>query len=125
MPAPIEHQGMVNVAVVWPIVRHDRDGFPLVATPDQVCCRWEEKNIQMVDPEGERIQVDVILAVAESLAMGSLVWEGCRDDLPDSGIPTRDIYEIVARDRGDSIDGRFRRHEYGLKRYKDQIKLVS
>lgn len=123
---PLEHMGMVNNAVLWTVLRHDRDGFPLVTTPVEVCCRWEEKNIEMVDPDGNRILVDVILAVPQQIAVNSLMWEGKECDLPESGIPTTDLYEVVARDRGDSLTGRVRRWEFGLKRYKDRLpRLVT
>lgn len=116
--------GMVNRAVVWPIARHDGDGFPLVLSPTDLRVRWEEKNIEMVDPNGERIQVDVILTSPQQIIIGSIMWEGTIATLPGSGVPTTNIYEVVARDRGDELKGRVTRYEFGLKRYKDKIPRV-
>lgn len=124
MPLPMEHSDMVNHAVLWSFARNDRDGFPRVEQPVDTCCRWEEKNIEMVDPEGNKIQVDVILAVPHQIVMNSLLWEGRLCDLPESGVPTRDVYEVVARDRGDDLKGRVRRWEFGLKRFKDRIRTL-
>lgn len=121
---PLEHMGMVNRAVVWTIARHDGDGFPLVLAPVDLRVRWEEKNTQMVDPDGERIQVDVIVTSPQQILVGSIMWEGTIATLPDSGAPTSDIYEVVARDRGDELKGRVTRYEFGLKRYKDKLPRV-
>lgn len=124
---PLEHAGMVNRAVLWSFVRADGDGFPLVSAPVEVRCRWEERNIEMTDPDGNRIQVDVVLAVPRQIAVNSLMWAGELDDLPvvdGTPTPSTDLYEVVARDRGDDLKGRVRRWEFGLRRFKDALPRV-
>lgn len=126
---PLEHMDMTSKAVLWTFVRHDRDGFPLVEEPVQLCCRWEEINKEMVDADGNRIAVDVVLAVPQQIVMGSLMWEGKLTSLPtvDSiRTPPRDLYEVVGRDRGKELKGRVVRYEFGLRRYKDKLpRLVT
>lgn len=121
---PLEHMDMRDPAVLWTMSRHDRDGFPLVNSPTEICCRWEEKNLEMTDADGNRIVVDAVLAVGRNLVMGSLLWAGKLCDLPDSGEPPRDLYEVVLRDRGSDLKGRVTRYEFGLKRYKDKLPRV-
>lgn len=115
-------------AVLWTIARtpegfprHSGDGFPLLDAPVDVCCRWEEKQIEMTDDTGNRVVVDVILTVARSIPVNSIMWEGRSCDLPESGDPGIDLYEVLARDRGKDLNGRVTRYEYGLKRYKDTL----
>lgn len=115
---------MRDPAVLWTLNRHDRDGFPLLNPPVQICTRWEEKNLEMTDEEGNRIVVDVVLAANRQIAVGSLLWAGEECDLPESGDPGVDLYEVLLRDRGNDLNGRITRYEFGLKRYKDTLPQV-
>ena len=122
---PLEYMDMRDPAVLWTLARHDRDGFPVVNAPVDVCTRWEEKNIEMTDEQGNRVVVDVVLATNRDIPINSLMWSGKVCDLPDSGDPGRDVYEVILRDRGKDLLGRVTRYEYGLKRYKDRIRLMG
>lgn len=115
---PLEHMDMTSNVVYWRLVRHDKNGFPLVVEAEEIHGRWEEINKEMVDDKGNRVQVDVILTVPQQLVMGSLMWEGELSDLPS---PPRDLYEVVGRDRGKDLKGYVTRYEFGLRRYKDKL----
>lgn len=125
---PLEHQHMTTTAVLWSMVRHDRDGFPLVSAPEQIRVRWEEADAEMVDDEGNRIRVDVVLTAPRQLVTGSLLWEGELASLPlVDGVrtPPRDLYEVISRVRGKDLKGRLLRYEFGLRRYKDRLPTIA
>jgi hypothetical protein len=122
---PLERMDFHDRAMMWEVQRYDRHGNQLVAEPVELRCRWEEKQIEMLDDQGQRIVVDVILATTQNIPNGSLMWEGSEEDLEDEVgtglVPTDNIYEVIARDRGKDLKGRVTRYEFGLKRFKDVL----
>lgn len=124
MPVPIEYEDLHDKAVVWVFTKSDRKGDPRVSSPIEVSVRWEEGNFEIPDAEGNRIQIDVTLATTRQLRVGSLMWEGSLVDLSTeypTNIPTKDIYEVVLRNRAKDTKGMFTRWEFGLRRYKDKL----
>lgn len=128
MPPPIEYADLTERAVLWTFARHNRKGDQQIAAPVQVCVRWEEGNFETADAEGNIIRVDVVLACDRQIAVNSLMWEGSLKQLKaqygPTLTPTRDIYEVVTRNRGKSLQGEFTRYEFGLRRYKDALPEV-
>ena len=121
---PIERAWMRNSAVLWTLVTHDGDGYPRVSSPTAIRCKWEETNAEMVDPTGNRVSVDVKLAVPTQIVMGSLLWEGTLAALGESLTPEDGIYEVVMRVRSGNLKASNTRYEFGLKRYRDKIRLA-
>lgn len=125
---PLERKDLTDKAVLWEVSRYDGDGFPLVLAPVEISVRWEEAQVEMLDPEGQLVKVDVVAATTLNIPNGSMLWEGSLEDLETqygSGLtPTRDIYELVTRNRGKDLKGRITRYEFGLRRYKDTLPSV-
>lgn len=127
MPA-LEVLDLKGKAVLWAVLRYDRQGNPVLAPPVEIPVRWEEAQTDSLDPQGQQIVVDVIMATNRNIVNGSLLWEGSLDDLEEEAgtamVPAANIYELVTRNRGDDLKGRSRRFEFGLKRFKDTLPTV-
>lgn len=122
---PLEYMDFHNRAILWVIVGHTKNSMPKLSSPVQICCRWEEGHTELVNTEGQNIVVDVVMATNRDIVNGSLLWEGTEEQLSEyDDAPPRDIYEVIMRSRGDSLNGRVRRYEYGLKRFKDTLPQV-
>lgn len=123
----LEHMDFHTKAILWVIAKHDKSGKPLLSPPVQICCRWEEKQTQMVNEKGEDILVDVVLATNRDIVTGSLLWEGSTEclALETNSIPESNIYELIVRDRGYDLKGRVTRYEFGLKRYTDTLPALA
>lgn len=128
MPVPLEYMDLTERAILWIVSRIDREGFPLVASPVEICVRWEEGQQEMLRPDGEKDVTDVTIATNRNIPLGSIIWEGSEEDLEDavgtSLIPESDVYEVVTRNRGKDILGTVTRYEFGIKRYKDTLPRV-
>lgn len=126
MPS-LEKKDLKGYAILWESTgNHTADGFPIVAQPVQIRVRWEEGNFEMIDPDGNQVRVDVILAAAQQIPLNSMLWEGSEEDLEEEGTgtgltPLSDIYEVVTRSRASDLKGRHTRYEFGLRRYKDTL----
>lgn len=126
---PVEQTDMVDKAMMWEFVRTDRKGMPIVSSPEEIVCRWEEGQYEMKDAEGQVLVVDVVMASIQNIKVGSLLWEGSEDDLEElvgtSLIPTDAIYEIVLRNRAKDLKGGVTRYEFGLRRFKDRTITIG
>lgn len=131
---PVERMDMKDRAVLWGYIRSGRDGEPLIDRPVEILCRWEEGQIEIPNPDGSFLTVDIVLATKQDFPLNSILWEGqlVYDDTflspdgttyPASG-PTLKLYEAVTRTRAKDIKGRGLRYEFGLRRYKDKLPTV-
>lgn len=132
---PLEQMDLHDPAVLWGYIRTDRNGEPVVAQPVQIMTRWEEGQLEIPRPGDTVLTVDAVIATNRNLALNSIIWEGqllpdgtylSYDDVayPSTG-PTKYIYEIVHRVRAKDVKARYRRYEFGLRRYKDRLPTVS
>lgn len=122
---PLEYTDFHNRAMLWEVVGHTKNSMPKLSSPVQICCQWEEGQIEMVTPDGQNLVVDVVMATNRNISNGCLLWEGTEEQLAEyDDAPPRDIYEVIMRSRADSLNGRVRRYEYGLKRFKDTLPQV-
>lgn len=132
---PLEHKDFHDPAVLWAYVRTGRDGDPLVSDAVQIMTRWEDGQIEIPNPDGSYLTVDATIATNRNIPLNSIIWEGEKrldgtflsfqdgTEYPSTG-PTREIYEVVTRMRGEDIRGRIQRFEFGLRRYKDTLPRI-
>lgn len=124
MPYP-EQDYRFQKAQLWTRRGDDEYGVPLIAARQELTVRWENKQRQMISPSGQPIAVDATVIVVCDVAMGSIMWEGCVADLPDDGIPTSGLMEVVAFDNVPDVKGRVFRKTVGLKRYTDKLPEIQ
>lgn len=124
MPYP-EQDYRFQKAQLWRRRGDDAYGVPLVSAREELTVRWENKQRQMLNPNGQPIAVDATVIVLCDVAMGSIMWEGCDDDLPEDGVPTSGLMEVVAYDRTPDVKGRITRRRLGLKRYTDKLPEIQ
>lgn len=131
---PLEHKDFHDPAVYWEYVRAGRDGEPVIAVPVQLMTRWEEGQIEIPNPDGTLLKLDVTIATNRNLRLNSIIWEGkTKPDgtflsfdgvsYPSTG-PTTELYEVVTRIRAEDMRGRIHRYEFGLRRYKDTLPRI-
>lgn len=125
---PLEQMDMHDTAIMWEFVRTDRKGMPIVSSPEEIRCRWEEGQFELKDSEGQQLVLDVIMTTTQDIPLGSLLWEGTETQLRtlvgNSLTPTSGIFECVIRGIARDLKGRVNRHEFGLKRFKDKFPSV-
>lgn len=124
MPHP-EQDYRFQKAQMWEKVGDDGYGNPIISVRVELCVRWENKQIEMIDPDGQPIRVDALVQYIEDIEVGSIMWLGCEDDLPDSGIPTTKLMEVVAFDDIPDVKGRVFRKTFGLKRYNQLLPVIG
>jgi len=95
-------------AVYWEAAgTFDDDGEPEVssayANGDEIDVRWEVGQYRSVDSDGNVITLDVELVTENALVVGSIVWEGEKDDLPTS---PADLYQVEEVGVVPSVRGR-------------------
>lgn len=97
--------------------KYNREGIVKVLAGAEKRVRWEEGEFEMLDPNGERIRVDVVIAAAQDIELGSIMWKG---QLVNFAVPAL-LFEVVTRSTADDLDGTRTRYEFGLKRYTNQL----
>lgn len=120
MPAP-ELDYRFQRAQLWERIGDDEHANPIISTRVELKVRWENKQIEMLTPSGQPIKIDALVIVVRDIKVGSIMWEGCEDDLPDDLSTITKLMEVVAFDNIPDVKGRIQRRTVGLKRYNDKI----
>ena len=92
------------------------------ATSVQINTRWEDKQGEMLDPNGQKITVDAQVAVDRAVSIGGWLWKG---SAATTSVHTSDWMQIVALSRSDDLKGRNIRRVAGLRRYGDAAPPTS
>lgn len=65
-----------QTSVYWEKRGSDPRGLALYNAPVEVMCRWEDKSVQVVDPEMRVITFDAYLMFNQNIIEGSLLYLG-------------------------------------------------
>jgi hypothetical protein len=126
MPAP-EITARFQRAILWPFVRFDDFGEPVVGDPEDVLVRWEFKQIDIRKPDGTPISLDAVAVVTQDIKTHSRMWlapdsaESAIDQWYGSGsagAENEDVMEVVTFNRTPDVRARKTRRTVGLKRYR-------
>lgn len=120
---PLERTDMNHWFVLWEYVRGDRNSEPIVLSPIELPCRWEDGHAELVDRFSSNIDegIDIMLATIKEIRLNSIVWRGRLQNLEQypNNVPPFDIGEILISDVADDIKARDTRYEYGVRRFKN------
>ena len=117
MPS-IESSGRKQKAVYWALSSRDRYGDVTVSAAVEVSVRWEDREVDVLNAQGEKIKAEAVVTVGQDMAIGGLLWLG---ELADIATPPVDLKQIVSFDKIPDVKGReFRRVAY-VARYSDTL----
>lgn len=111
-------------AQLWRKVGVDEYNNTRVSAREELVVRWENKRIQTLDPKGQPIDIDAIVHSTCTIEDGSIMWEGCADDLPEDTSNIDNLMEVVAFNHTPDIKGRVIRKTYALKRYTNRLPTI-
>lgn len=114
MPVP-ELDYRFQDCTMWPRTGDDRYANPVVGEAQTLKVRWEDKQLEMIDPKGQPIKIDALLHTVDIIPVGSILLL--------SG--SSSYMEAVAFDNIPDIKGRHYRKTVGLKRYTDRLPEFS
>lgn len=89
-----------------------------IGSPAQLNVRWEKKDEETQDANGNIVKTEIRAAVNQAITIGSLFWLGALADIPNS--PT-DIYQVMISERIPTVKGRHTRRILKLARYSDVL----
>ncbi len=137
MPA-LETMDLYDRALVWPFVRTDGDGAPVVATDAKaldVRVRWVSKKYEMVGPKTATEALDAQVVVALNVKVGSLIWRvpntdpavsaleqfygtGTGTGTSDDQTPLdHEIMQVKSVDKAEDLKGRWQRRTLNCMRF--------
>jgi len=114
MALSVETCGLLQDAVLWLIEGTDTYGRKKVGLPEQIAVRWEKGLVLNLLPTSSSEQVESTVFVDREIPIGSLMWEGALDDLPD---PLTDMRKVEHVKKIPDIKNRHTRHVVLLTRY--------
>ena len=120
----IESSCRFQKAVWWAMTgtAYDNYGEPLVSDPVEIDVRWENVRKDILDPQGNTVEVDAVVVVDRDMSVGDILWLGTLYDLPGtSETPTLDIREVVSFSSIPDLKGRYYRRVVMLKRLSDEL----
>jgi hypothetical protein len=74
-----------DTLVYWPFLRWDRYRNPIVDSPVELPCRWNNTRRVVVDGKGNTIAIDAEIILDQDILVHSLVWRGKLIDWLSSG----------------------------------------
>jgi hypothetical protein len=115
MPA-FETMDRYSNAVYWPTTGNDAYGQPVLGTPVDIKVRWNGKQRQVLDPNGNIVSFDAEAVVNQNMNIGDRLWKGKKADLPGDLIPTSDWMHVKTFDDMDDLKKRVLRRTVLLMR---------
>lgn len=119
----IEDDDFPETAVYWARTGVDEENNPTVDHPEEIPVRWENKQKQLVGPNGVLIGLDAVAYTNRKLVPNSAIWLGSLKDRPGTGFgdEREQLMEVFSVDRIPDIDGRNIRWRVNLRRFKDNL----
>lgn len=77
-------RNMRQTAVYWAVTSADGRGWFNFATPEEVSCRWENRQEAFVDANGEEHLSIAVVTTTEDVTLNGLLFLGTLDDLSDA-----------------------------------------
>jgi hypothetical protein len=84
--------------------------------------RWEEKETDSLDADGNTIRLDGVVVVDRDVTIGSILWLGDKKTMPTA--PT-DLHEVVTFNKTIAIKGKRYRRVCGVQRYSDSLPPIA
>ena len=88
----------------------------------EISVRWEDKEQDALNAEGETIRVDSLVVVDRDVAVGSLMWLGEKADWTTSA---GNLREVLSFSKVPNIKGTRFRRTVGLIRYSDDLPPIQ
>lgn len=123
MPAP-EHDNRRQKAVLWTRKGVNRQGQLKLNSPAEIIVRWKWVRREIVDRQGNTVAIDAEVVTVQDIPVGSVLWLGKLTDLPDDGLPTEDVMQVITAPTTPDIKGRFKMRTLMLMRMKDTMPEV-
>lgn len=114
-------------AVLWAYNGTNRYGEPLVLDPVEICVRWENKRTEMLDAQGNKVEVEALVVVNQDIAINSQMWLGTLSNWVGTGSAGTDDEVMMVRvfNKTPDIKGRCYRRTVGLSKAKDTPATVG
>lgn len=119
----IETTGRKQKATLWAAGTESTSiGQKKVLAAVEIDVRWEEKQQDALNEQGETIRVDALVVVGQDIAVGSLMWLG---ELADWSAATGNLKEVVAFSKIPSLKGTRFRRTVSLVRYSESLPPIQ
>lgn len=123
MPS-LEVEGLRQKAVLWPLAAYDKHGDQKVNSPVEIDARWESGLREQINDNDRPIAINATIMVDRDIAIGSLLWLGELDELPDSGSPTG-LVEVVNFDKIPDTKARKFQRTVTVKKWKQDLPDIA
>ena len=101
----------------------DRYGNPICSTGTEITVRWEERQEQIVEPNGEVIQMVALAIVNQDIPEGSVMWLG---QLANFASPYTNLLQVFkSTSIPDLRRGTTFRRTVMLTRFKNQLPTIA
>lgn len=102
--------------------QHTSQGRKKVKKGFEIDVRWEQRQSDALNEQGEMIKVDATVVVDRDIAVGSLMWLGAEDDLPS---PVTELKEVVSSTKIPNLKGSIFRRVVGVIRYSNDLPPIA
>lgn len=120
---------------MWPFIRNNRDGEPLIGDPEELIVRWENKHLEIKDAQGLPLTLDAQVHVPKKIKVNSIMWLAADTDCCETALEQwygtgsgmsdysdeTELMTVVQYDETPDIRNRVARRTVGLMRYKGTL----
>jgi hypothetical protein len=121
---PLEQSNLKQNAIVWEPATPNEHGEKVVKKPYLIKSRWEYKERQVLDNNGNTIISEGRVFTQSEIPVGSLIWEGDLTEKPSDSEITN-VKEVVSKGKIPDIKARHTQHYVNINAYKESIPLES
>lgn len=119
-----------HFVVVWDFAGYEMNGEPRVSAPREIRCRWNYNTAANTNQEGTPHQPAATALVNEDIALGSIMYHGCLEEVVGTGTGLEDdqpgpLYIVKSYKQTSDIKGRNPTRELALMRYSNTLPVVA
>lgn len=121
MPRP-EVASLKQYAVLWPFLRYDEKGEPVVSSPIEIRVRWLDAFSENANADEGTKTSSPTIEVDREIAIGGILWKGRLTEV--SGSPSG-LVMVIGSNSTPDIKGRFYARSVSTVRWKRNLPTIA
>lgn len=109
-------------AVLWAANGTDRNGEVKVDAAIEIMVRWETKQGELLNPQGNTILFEEMAVVGRSILIGSIMWLGA---LADVATPPTNLRQVIDFTETPDVKNRHQRRTVKMIKYSNELPTLA
>jgi hypothetical protein len=121
---PFEQMDREQPAVLYAVNGNTDEGEITVSGGVQLDVRWEDKQLQIFDANGQPVAIDAVVTVDRAIPVNSILWQGQLDEIDELATDLV-LTQVKTCKVIPSLDARETNYVVGVARFKGRLPTIT